>query len=402
MQRRLTIIAAVVVGLGVIAGVYFFFFYNASPGIVATGSSGADFGSGTETSTGTTGTSDTGTTDESVGNAATVVAPRLTEISGAPVGKGFIAVAAASTTGGVDVRYIDRESGNMYDYNTQTTVVTRTANHTVPGVEEVSWLPDGSSAYVRYLAPAESGGEHIDTYRLPIDGSDGAFLAQDLSVVLPLSNTSLFVLLPNTSGSTGYIVKADGSSPVTLFSSLFSSLAVKNSAGAMVAYTKPSADLSGYAFLVDKKSGSFTSILGPLTALSALPSPSGSLILVSYLDQGTVRLGFYDTRSHTTTIVPVQTFADKCVWSNDSLSAYCGVPTAIPSANLPDDWYQGTVHFSDRIWKIDFVARVATLAVDLPTLTSAPIDAVSLTLDPEESTLVFMNRQDDSLWAYSL
>jgi hypothetical protein len=414
MKKTLTIIAAVVVGLGILGAIYFLFFYQQGPSLTAD-TSGNPFG---EPAGQTTGAGSIGgdLTPADTGNNPSQVAPKLIEVSSTPVGKGFIvldatttgAVSLSSTTPdaapstGTEVLYIDRESGNMYAYSSARNASTRLTNRTVPGVAEASWLPDGSAAYVRFLSGATDGNERIETYRLPADGSDGSFLAEGLSSVSVTSGPRVFTLAPNASGSVGYVANADGSSPVTLFSSLLSSLAVHTSAGTMVAYTKPSANLAGYAFLVDTKSGAFSSILGPLPGLTALPSPSGATILVSYLDQGAVRLGFYDVKTHVTTSLPVATFTDKCVWAADSSALYCAVPTTLPSVALPDSWYQGTVAFTDRIWKIDFAARVATLVADLPTLTNTPIDAVGLATDPAESTLVFMNKADGSFWAYNL
>lgn len=410
MRNTLTIAAATVVVLGIIAGVYFFFFYHPSPTLTAdTASSGNPFGtSGAQT--GTSGTSGTGdgsdTGADTSGNIPAQVAPKLVEVSSVPVGEGFIALdpaasTTASSTDSVAVRYIDRQSGNMYEYAAATNSSTRLTNHTVPGVEEASWLPDGSAAYLRFISTGAE--EHINTYELPADGSDGSFLVEDLSQVIPQSVSSVFTLAPNSSGSIGYVERPDGTSPATLFSSLLSSLTVKSSAGVMVAFTKPSANLEGYGFLVNQKTGAFTSVLGPLKGLSMLPSPSGTRILESYIDAGgTLRLAFYDMTNHATTILPLSTITEKCVWASDDVTVYCAAPTSIPTATLPDDWYQGTVSFTDRIWKIDFTARVATLAADLPTLVRVPIDATALTIDRNESTLVFMNKSDDTLWAYSL
>jgi hypothetical protein len=89
------------------------------------------------------------------------------------------------------------------------------------------------------------------------------------------------------------------------------------------------------------------------------------------------------------------------VWA-DEATVYCGVPTDMSNGNLPDDWYQGAVSFSDRIWRIDMTARVATLVVDPTTVAKTSIDAVSLTVDPLENVLVFMDKKTGSLWAYSL
>lgn len=413
MKQILTIAATTVVVLGIIAGVYFFFFYKPGPALTAdTASSGNPFGDsgGATTNTGNASApGDTGTSDS--GNIPAQVAPKLVQVTNAPVGKGFIVLdPVASTTAstsavttGAAVRYIDRESGNMYEYATASNASARLTNHTVPGVQEVSWLPNGAAAFLRFITPGQGSDEHVNTYELPADGSDGAFLAEDLMQVIPRNLTSVFTLSPNSAGSIGYLEQPDGMNPTVLFTSQLSAISVRSSAGAMVAYTKPSANLNGYAFLVNQKTGAFTSILGPLTGLTALPSPSGTRILMSYVDgSGVVRLAYYDTSNHATTLLPLSTFTDKCVWAPDGTSAFCAAPVSVPTGTLPDDWYLGTTAFTDRIWKIDFTARVATQVADLPTLVSAPIDAVSLTIDANESTLVFMNKRDDTLWAYSL
>ena len=72
------------------------------------------------------------------------------------------------------------------------------------------------------------------------------------------------------------------------------------------------------------------------------------------------------------------------------------------TGNLPDDWYQGATSFTDRIWRIDLTTRLATLVVDPSQAGNVNIDAVNLTIDPNSQVLVFRNKKDSSLWAYSL
>ncbi len=80
---------------------------------------------------------------------------------------------------------------------------------------------------------------------------------------------------------------------------------------------------------------------------------------------------------------------------------YCGIPRTAPS-DWPDAWYQGAASFSDRIWRVDMDARVASLVVDPKTAGEVDIDAVSLDVDPQSDVLVFTNRKDGSLWMYDL
>ncbi len=110
-----------------------------------------------------------------------------------------------------------------------------------------------------------------------------------------------------------------------------------------------------------------------------------------------------DTATDGTIPLPVATIADKCVWTADDSAIYCGIPVN-PStdAAYPDDWYQGTLQFSDRLWKIDVAGRFAQLVLDFPSATKGTLDATALAVDPSNTELVFINKNDGSLWSYEL
>ena len=101
--------------------------------------------------------------------------------------------------------------------------------------------------------------------------------------------------------------------------------------------------------------------------------------------------------------LPVGTIADKCVWTDDDASVYCGVPVSPPSGYAyPDDWYQGALHFSDRVWRIDVTGRYAELVLDFSKETEKALDAEALAVDASDTVLTFVNKNDGSLWAYRL
>jgi hypothetical protein len=101
--------------------------------------------------------------------------------------------------------------------------------------------------------------------------------------------------------------------------------------------------------------------------------------------------------------LPVATITDKCVWTTDDSAIYCGVPVDPPTSyNYPDDWYQGAMSFSDRIWKIQVAGRYAQFVLDFTKENKIPLDAEALAVDPLTTTLVFINKNDGSLWKYSL
>lgn len=405
MNRRiLIIIASIIVILGLLVGGYFLFFSGPT---LSVGVPSNPFGSSGDRPA----TELLGADGQPIQGAGTVVAPRLIRISDAPVGKGAVALyippvfATATSTepeipADTEIRFIERQSGNIYAFRLHDRVLTRISNRTLPGIQEAVWDEDGTKAFVRYLTRTSDGTEHVDTYALPADGGEGYFLEQDLEQVSVRGTSTVFSLLPSSSGSVGSFSNLDGTNVRTLFTSSLSRLRASFSGDSIIATTKASSGLDGYAFLVGGD-GSFTRVLGPLRGLATLANPEGTSVLYSYVDRNRTYLQVLSLATRSSTALPLVTLAEKCVWEPGGRALYCGVPTAL-AGNVPDDWYQGAKTFSDRIWRIDLDTRLATLVVDPGQVAGVAIDAVALTIDSQKDALVFTNKKDGTLWVYDL
>ncbi|MFZ1075072.1 MAG: hypothetical protein WAN50_01730 [Minisyncoccia bacterium] len=398
MRRTLLIASVIIVILGIGVLVYFFFFAK-SPSITTTPGGNTNFPTAGQ------GTAATQTTEnESAPSAPVVVSPRLVQISAGPVVTGEAVIdeksAEASSTTDIAVDYIERQSGNVFTYLENEKTNTRISNKTIPGIQSASWLPDGSRAFVRYLSGTDF--LTVNTYALSASSTDGFFLPQNLTDIA-VSSTSVLALASGVNGSTASLSRADGTNAMNVFSTPLSSLRVGFAGKSQyLATTRASATLPGDAFLVDA-TGHFSRIAGPLNGLVALASPSGKYVLASYSLNGSMEMELVDASSGQTIPLPIATIADKCVWAPDSSSIYCGIPVSPPSGfSYPDDWYQGAVPFADRIWKIDVANRVAELVLDFSGQTKDSIDIESPAIDANGSTLVFVNKNDGSLWSYSL
>ncbi len=408
MRRTLIIIAGIIVLIGIAVGVYFLVWGGGSPKLTV-GVPNPFGGSGEDRAN-----TDTGNKDL-VQGAGSLIGPHLIKITDGPVAEGAVALdiaataapAVASSTPPVatpadtEVRYIERQSGNIFAFRLHDRILTRIGNKTLPGIQTASWLPDGSRAFVQFLEKGTDANEHIDTYSLPAAGSDGYFLEQDLSQASVIGSSSVVSLLPTSNGSIASVASALGTNVRTLFSSPLAALRLDASGKDFIATTKASATSDGYAFFVGSKDGVFTRLLGPFNGLTTLASPDGTSLIYSYTDHGKVHLNLYDIKTHFITALPLATLSEKCAWAPGNRSIYCGVPTNM-SGTLPDDWYQGVKSFTDRIWRIDLDTRTATLIVDPTQVGSVSIDAVALTLDAQSDILVFTNHSDGSLWAYDL
>lgn len=415
MKRTLIIIGAVLLVIAIGIGAYFLFFAPKKGGIVVDtgqnpfGTSGDYTGAGD----GQQPTGDTVKTGEEV-------APNLVRITQGPVALGslvFLAPKEITEEEGPDtgtssaakakktilvpeVRYVERKSGNVYKYEFNEKLLSRISNRTLPGIQEAAWTADGKTAFLRFLSANQSGTEVAETYALPTESEGGYLLESGLDQVVVSGTSTVITLLPSTTGSIATAARADGANAKTLFTSSLSSLRLYPAGKGVGAFTKPSAQMDGFGFMVSA-AGAFDRILGPYRGFTMLPSPSGKQVAYSYLSGQTLVASVMDTATRASTALPVALLPEKCVWAADEQSIYCAVPRSM-SGSWPDSWYQGAVSFSDRIWKIDLVARTAVLVVDPVAVANTAIDGVSLSIDANSDVLLFTNRADGSLWAYDL
>jgi hypothetical protein len=402
MRRTLIITGIVLLILGLGAVLYFLFF-SSTPSVTVAPAGSVGLPIAGQGATGNTTNPSSGGDSLTQPTAPVSVAGRLVEISAGPVVTGEVVVDAkavnASSSPTVAVTYIERESGNVFSYVPSTQTLTRINNKTLPGIQSASWLPNASTAFVRYLSGDDFS--TINTYALAATSTDGFFLPQNLTDIA-VASTSILTLASGVNGSVATLEHTDGTHSSTLFTTPLSSLRVSFAGkNQYLAFSKPSASLAGDAYLVDTN-GLFSRIAGPLTGLVALASPSGKWALVSYTQDGALQMELVNTATDATIALPVATIADKCVWTTDDSSIYCGVPTSPTSASYPDDWYQGAVSFSDRLWKINVAGRYAQLVLDFSQANKGDLDAEALAIDPSDTTLVFVNKNDGSLWSYSL
>jgi hypothetical protein len=399
MRKTLLIAALIIVLLGIGVAVYFYFFAK-SPGVEVTQEPGGLPVAGD--SSAPVGDSEFGSADSQETPAPISVSNRLVKIAPGPIVPGMVLKVSkpknASSSPETDLQFIERKSGNVYLYTVSSRTLTRINNKTILGLQSATWLPSGTFAYARYLSDSTSS--TINTYAMSATTSQGVFLPQNLSGVA-VGSTSILMVASGVNGSTGTLARTDGTHGITVFSTALTAIRASFLGKTnYLIFTKPSSLLPGYAFSAG--SGTFSRIAGPHNGLVALGSHSGTWLLVSFTAANDLRMELVNTTSGEIVSLPVATIADKCVWSQDDTTIYCGIPKDPPRANYPDDWYQGAAHFSDRIWKIQVEGRYAQLVLDVSKEAEVDIDIEAPVVDPSSTTLVFINKNDGSLWGYSL
>jgi len=328
----------------------------------------------------------------------------LVQISRDAVGGAGFRESAATTT----VLFVERETGNFFAYIPSTNERVRLTNATLPRIQEAVFSADGSRALLRYLGDDNST---IETYMADVPATpnleagelSGSFLARDISAVTAApGGSNFFYLTPTTNGVTGFIT-APQADPQVWNSGVSEWIPVWTSPSALSLQTSASGVISGYAYLFNKDSKSFTRLIGNVRGLTVLVRPDLKAALYSQSGEGWVTLSLLDIANNSSSALPARTLPEKCVWKNKQVAeVICAVPNEIIPGTYPDLWYQGATAFSDSLWLIDTETSEIFLLADLKGETEMDIDAINLAVSQNDDLLIFKNKRDGSLWKLSL
>ncbi len=134
--------------------------------------------------------------------------------------------------------------------------------------------------------------------------------------------------------------------------------------------------------------------------MTALCSNDGEFILYSESGYNDLKLNIFNTKEKKTTAFDLVTLPEKCAFSTTKRGIiYCAVPSSLPQGRYPDDWYQGVVSFSDRVWKIDVINGATEI---ISSETDTVFDLTHLFFSKNEDYLFFQNKIDGTLWSLNL
>ena len=329
----------------------------------------------------------------------------LRKISASPVAGAVI----VENGGRAIVRYIERETGHVFDVATSSPEVARVTNTTILRVRDALWSADGLHVALQYL---NEDLETVETFLATVTIGNASSEGELQGVFLPENIVSLAVNNVGTEfvyveklneGARGVRVNTSGKHVAQIFSSPFFEWRVSyRQNGDISLLSKPSANVSGFFYAVTA-GGVFDRLLGDTAGLTALESPSKSYIAFSRSEGGKVAFSAIDETTGTISELSLSTFPEKCVWSaNDSDILFCFVPNNFPSAVYPDSWYQGLVSFNDTLWKIDLKTETYEKLLDLEAITHESLDGIKPSISQNDSILIFTNKKDSSLWSIAL
>lgn len=318
-------------------------------------------------------------------------------------------------------RFVDSATGIVYDKAVRKTEdkVAKTTT-SIPKVYEASFDSTGNAIVMRYLKDS-----NIETYvaklifpkidpNMTKEEKDkikktadvtGEFLPEDVRTLAFTTDHKNMFFLNNaeTGGSVGTTYNFATKAKKKIFTNPLSEwLSAYASDSKILLTTRASGEVSGYAYLLDVKSGALSKVLGGELGLTALPSPDGKKILYSEYKGGAVSTSIFDIAKSASYSVSPSTATDKCVWTKDSKKIYCAGPTRAKNFLYPDDWYKGKVSFEDALWVVDATNGSGNIVYDFMAKNKLSIDAINLTLDDNSNYISFVNKKDGTLWGFDL
>lgn len=359
----------------------------------------------------------TATSSKTTSTTETVISlpPKLRLLSNLPVG-GF----GANTTAQIGVvRWVDRGRGNVYEARSTSTDIYTISNTVFPRIYESWWNANLTGFVAQYI---ESDSESITTISAAIQKRNSSlsttsanFTEYELRgntwnkkpvtlATSPKRDRIFYIAVENNLG-VGYISPIDGRTPTKLFSSPLTQIVADwPEENTIMITTNASASHNGYVYIVNAKTGAWKKIIGPLPGLTAKISRDGRFAFISATgNAGDIVTSIYDIKNGKGIDATIRTLAEKCVWGNFYKELiYCAAASQLPASTYPDDWYKGTVSFTDKVWQINGTTGEVKLISSIVDQSDRLIDAYRLEIDKNDNYLYFMNKNDLSLWSLDL
>ncbi|MFA6416242.1 MAG: hypothetical protein WCW56_02010 [Candidatus Paceibacterota bacterium] len=114
--------------------------------------------------------------------------------------------------------------------------------------------------------------------------------------------------------------------------------------------TRASSDVPGSVYYLNLKDASFRRVGANILGLTTLINPDAKSIIYSTSFGQSFSLVVRNFTTNKASNYTPKTLPEKCLWLSNNTAFICAVPNNLPSANYPDDWYQGNISFSDSIW----------------------------------------------------
>lgn len=246
-------------------------------------------------------------------------------------------------------------------------------------------LPSGTVRSVVFDA------EKKNVRSLPQNTEDLSFDPEGRNIIVSLTETG-------ASGLT--TIDTDGLKQTRLTATKIPDLVLEwFSPNAVALKTKPSGLAYGLLYVLNTKTKKISRVIGSTYGLTASFSPSGNRILYAKTDSDgrDLELKVLNADKKTEINLNIMSLPEKCAWSQDNRTLFCGVINTEDNPVMPDDYYKNKIDVSS-----EDVVRINLDNGQTQKLIGGAFNVSRPFLSPDESYLFFINKKDGRLYRLTL
>ncbi len=304
------------------------------------------------------------------------------------------------------VRFVERGTGNVYEARSDSNIINRLSNTTIPKIVRAYWLPDGSgfiaqtisleneiieTSLVKLKKNTTSASEDLTPYSTTISS-----LPTNIKEIAVSPDGRKIFYYTKSSISQFYTANPDGTGETLVATHpLTEWIPFWKDNSKIVLQTKADSSLVGYAYTLDLNSRAITKNGFGLDGLTINPNQTGAMIVSTGGNRPIINIR--STTGNYTTI-NTSTLAEKCTWLNKAQNIICAIPNGFPRGSYPQDWYKGLVSTEDFIIGVDLSSTIAYNVSNLVAESGQKIDVEEIMISKDDSHLIFRNKIDGFLW----
>lgn len=292
------------------------------------------------------------------------------------------------------VRYAEVGTGHIYDINLATGEEKLLSRTTIPRVQKAHFSPKAN-----VVALESFNGYTGETFFGTIDEEKSSITG----INLPPNSNNLTV----TAGNKAQFIRSQNDIAVAYSSDLsgdltelfripFQSVVMRWEGSGGYLYNRPDPSLTGYLYKIVVGGYDVTKLSGYGLVADNLDGYIG----FSFYQENELITGFLDPTTDKFLQGSVAIIPEKCAALVNNNEVVCAAP--INSDISINDWYKGTVSINDYLWKIEPSTGVSSLLINLAQVSGRDIDVNMMASDLDDTSLLFTNKIDGSLWRYAL
>ena len=314
---------------------------------------------------------------------------RLKQLTTRPVGGAMF-----TDTG---IRYMEQGTGHIYDIDLTSGESRILSGTTILGATDAIFSPQGT--HVAITAQKEGGTETMIATLSTTTVTNGQIRGVSLprnatEITFAADGGSAYYMLKGTTGATAFTYDLKSGTQKELFTIPLRDVHILWGTPTY-AYTTPTATQIGHVFKITQN-GTLSYVTKGGEGL--VVARYGDGIVVTRSNEGE-RETIAITEKTDTTPQSFTAIPEKCVADPISTThLYCAVPQNIEDVNFPDDWYAGTVSFSDTLWRMDTTSGGAFSLADFFAESGRTMDVKKIGTDAFGAKFYFVNKHDNTLW----